>query len=57
MVGIYGDISSFGTMTAKIYTKNMTGQLYGDVLETELKSSMTKFPKKTKIIYQEDLAL
>ena len=34
----------------------MYGQLYYDVLKTELKLSMEKFPKRTKVIYQEDLA-
>ena len=34
----------------------MNGQLYCDILEIELKRSMTKFPKKTKIVYQQDLA-
>ena len=32
----------------------MTGQLYGNVLETELKRFMAKLPKKTKMIYQEN---
>ena len=49
-------ISSFGTTTAKVYTENTNGQLYCDVLETELKRSMAKFPKKTKMVYQQDLA-
>ena len=34
----------------------MNGQLYGGVLESELKRSMAKFPKRTKMVYQEDLA-
>ena len=37
-------------------TENIHGQLYCDVLETELKRSMAKFLKKTKIVYQQDLA-
>ena len=52
MMGIWGDISDFGT-TVKVYTENMNGQLYCDVLETELKHSIAKFPKKTKMVYQE----
>ena len=43
-----------GLTTTKIYTKNMTGQLYGNVLETEMKRFMAKLPKKTKMIYQEN---
>ena len=50
-----GGISGFGTTTAKICTENINGQLYCDVLETELKRFVAKFPKKTKLIYQEDL--
>ena len=34
----------------------MNGQLYCDVLETELKRSMAKFSKKAKMVYQQDLA-
>ena len=56
MVGISGDISGFGTMTTKVYTENINGQLYCHVLETELKRSMAKFPKKTKMVYQQDFA-
>jgi transposase len=55
-VGIWGGISGFGTTAAKIYTENMNGQLYCDILQKELKRSMAKFPKKIKIIYQQDLA-
>ena len=53
---IWGCISGFGTTTAKVYTEDMNGQLYCDVLETELKRFMAKFPKKTKMVYQQDLA-
>ena len=56
MVEIWGGISNFETTTAKIYTENINGQLYCDILETELKHSVAKFLKKTKIVYQEDLA-
>ena len=51
IVGIWGDTSGFGTTTAKIYTENINGQLYCDVLETYLKRSMAKVPKRTKMIY------
>ena len=49
-VRILDGISGFGTMTVKVYTKNINGQLYCDVLETELKHFMAKFSKKTKMI-------
>ena len=56
MVGIWSGISGSETMTAKVYTENIDSQLYCDVLETELKRSIAEFPKKIKMIYQEDLA-
>ena len=55
MPEIWYDISRFGTTTAEGYTENMNGQLYGDVLEAELKRSNAKFSKRTKAVYQEDL--
>ena len=55
-VGIWSCISDFGTTTANVYTENINGQLYCDVLETELKRSMARFPKKTKMFYQQDVA-
>ena len=55
MVGRRGNISDFGTTTAKIYTENINSQLYCDVLEAELKCSMAKFSKKTKMVCQEGL--
>lgn len=55
-IGIWGGISGFGTTAAKIYTENMNGHLYCDVLQHELKKFITKIPKKTKMIYQQDLA-
>ena len=36
-VGIWVDISGFGTTNAKIYTENMHGELYYDVLQNEMK--------------------
>ncbi|CAF1019607.1 unnamed protein product, partial [Didymodactylos carnosus] len=56
VIGIWGGISRFGTTAAKIYTQNMNGQLYCDVLQKELQQSMTKILKKTEIIFQQDLA-
>ena len=55
-VGIWSGISGFGTTTANVYTENMNGQLYCDVLETELRRSMTKLSKKTKMVYQQDVS-
>ena len=55
-VGIWDGISGFGTTIVTVYMENMNGQLYCDVSETELKRSMAKFPKKTKMVYQQDLA-
>lgn len=54
-LGIWGGISSFGTTSAKIYSENMNGGLYCDVLQHELKQSIAKIPHKTKIIFQQDL--
>ncbi|CAF1534459.1 unnamed protein product [Adineta ricciae] len=55
-VGIWGGISGFGTTSAKIYTQNMNGQLYCDVLQNQVKQSMAKIPKNIKMIFQQDLA-
>ena len=49
-------ISGFGTTTTKVDMENMSDQLYCDALETELKRSMVKFPNRSKMAYQEDLA-
>ena len=49
-------ISGFGITAAKIYTDNMNGQLYCDILQMELKHSLKKIRKQTKVIYQQDLA-
>ena len=55
MVRNWSDISDFGTTIGKVYMENINRQLYCDVLETELKRSMAKFLKKTKMVFQEDL--
>ena len=52
----FGGISSFKTIVTKIFTENIFGQLYCDVLQTESKNSVARFPKKSKIIFQEDLS-
>ena len=49
-------ISGFGTTAAKIYKDNMNGQLYCDTLQMELKHSLKKIPKQTKVTHQQDLA-
>ena len=46
-------ISAFGTTATKIYTENMNGKLYCDVLQHQLKSQMTK---KKSNLFQQDLA-
>ena len=46
MMGIWGGISGFETTSAKVYREHINSQLYGDVLETELKRSMAKFPQE-----------
>ena len=51
-----GGISGFGTTAAKIYTDNMNGQLYCDILQMELKHSLKQIPKQIKVIYQQGLA-
>ena len=47
-MGIWSGISGFRTTNAKVHMRNMNGQLYCDVLETELKRSMAKFQKIVK---------
>ena len=54
-VGIGGSISGFGATAAKIYMENRDGKLYCDVLQHQLKYSMTQVPKNTKIFFQQDL--
>ena len=53
-VGVRYNISVFGATTAKIFTKNVNIYLCCDVLQTELKRSVAKFLKKTKMIYRQD---
>ena len=55
-LGVWGGISGFGTTKAKIYSDNMNGNSYCDVLANELKQSMATIPMKNKIIFQHDLA-
>ena len=55
-IGIWGGISGFGTISAKIYIENMNGTMYYKILKNKLKQSMTKLPGKTGIVFQHDLA-
>ena len=55
-VGIWGAISDFGTTNARIYTENMNGHLYCDVLQNEVKQFLAKTPATTKMLFQQDLA-
>jgi transposase len=55
-IGVWGGISSYGTTIVRLYSENMNGALYCDVLEKELKKSIEKIGQKDKIIFQQDLA-
>ena len=55
-LGVWGGISGFGTTATKIYSENMNGNLYCDVLEHELKQSMRKISTKHRLTFQQDLA-
>ena len=55
-VGIWGGISGLGMTTVKIYTENMNGNLYCDVLEHQLMPSIKQMPKKNEVFFQQDLA-
>ena len=49
-------ISDFSTTNARIYTENINGQLYFDVLQNEVKQFLAKTPATAKMIFQQDLA-
>jgi transposase len=51
-----GSISGRGTMIPRLYSENMNGTLFCDVLEQELKQSIEKLPNKNEIVFQQDLA-
>ena len=55
-VGIWDAISGFGTTNARIYTENINGQLYCDVLQNEVKQFLAKTPATARIIFLQDLA-
>ena len=50
-------ISSFGTMATKIDTENMDDKLYCDVLQHQLKSSMTQMLKKKSNLFSNKTSL
>ena len=54
-VGIWGGISGFGTINAKVYTENMNGESYCDALENEVKQFLAKIPAQGKMGFQQDL--
>ena len=53
---IWGGILGFGTTNEKIYTENMNGELYCDVLQDKVKQYLPKIPMKEKMVFQQDLA-
>ena len=53
--GIWGIISGFGATDAKIYTENMNGELYCDVLQNEVRQFLAKTPAQGKMVFQQDL--
>ncbi|CAF3183212.1 unnamed protein product [Rotaria socialis] len=55
-VGIWGGISDVCTTNTRIYTENMNGQLYCDVLQKEVKQFLAKTPTTAKMVFQQDLA-
>ena len=48
-------ISGFGATNTKIYTENMNGELYRDVLQNEMKQFLAKHPVQGKMVFQQDL--
>ena len=55
-VGIWGGISDFGAINARIYTENMNGELYYDVLQNEMKYFLEKFPAPGKMMFEQAFA-
>ena len=54
--GIWGGISSFGAINAKIYTENMSMELYCDVLQNEVKQFLAKTQVQGKMVSEQNLA-
>ena len=54
-VGICGGISGFEATNAKIYIENMNGELYYNVLQSEVKQFLAKTPAQGRMIFQQDL--
>ena len=55
-VGIWEDIFGFRATNAKIYTENMNGGLYCNVLQGEVKQFLAKTPAQGKMVFQQHLA-
>ena len=53
----FGGICGFGATNMKIYTENMNGELYCNVLKNEVKQFLAKTPLQRKMVFQQDLAL
>ena len=52
--GIWGDISGYGAINAKIYIKDMNRGLYYNFLQNEVKQLLAKPPAQGKMIFQGD---
>ena len=44
-----------GATNAKIYIENMSGELYCDVLQNEMKQFLVKTPMQGKMVFEQDL--
>lgn len=55
-LGIWGAISIWDTVPARIYSINMNSDMYIDVLRNESNGYINKNKNKNEIIYQHDLA-
>ena len=49
-------LRSFGATNPKIYTENINGELYCDVLQSELRQFLAKAPVQEKMVSEQDLA-
>ena len=50
-IAIWSGISGHGTSILRLYSENMNGALYCDVLQIELKKSIQKLPQRNQIVY------
>ena len=55
-VRIWRGVWGFLAIDAKIYTENMNGELYCDVLQNVVKQFLAKVPTQRKILFEQDLA-